>query len=315
MTHRTNKVVHWGVHGNNTDHGPYVGIVNRYAEHYGLGVDHIDRNNSLFSCAPRLRDAAFVWIWNGMQNQGPLVSSLCRRRGIPHAFFEWGLLPQSQTLSVDLRGFCGASFLNDPLGWVTELDMARLDAHRAELQAEHPLRDEGYVLVVMQVECDTQMLYHTPYNDMDELIAHARAIAGPGDVRVRMHPKSGRNLAKKPLPAGVRQTHPAEPFLHDAAGARLVIGATSTCLWEAAVLGVPVLALGDHPLRTHCLEPDRAAAAALAMRVDRKAGDLWPCLERFNVRPLDTSRSEYLPCSTLQSSPAEACSPSRAAFG
>jgi hypothetical protein len=286
-----------------------VGIVNRYAEHYGLTADHIDRQNTLFDCAPRIRDAAFVWIWNGMQNQCPLVASMCRRRGIPHAFFEWGMLPQTETFSVDLRGFCGASFLNDQLGWVTPLDIARLHAHRAELRQAHPLRDEGYVLIVMQVECDTQMLFHTPYNDMDELIDHARAIAGPGDVRVRMHPKSGRNLAKRPLPSGVRQTHPAQTFLHDAAGARLVIGATSTCLWEAAVLGVPVLALGDHPLRTHCLEPDRAAAAALAMRIDRQTGDLWPCVERFGVRPL----SEYEACSIPQSSPAEGSSPSKVA--
>jgi len=67
----------------------------------------------------------------------------------------------------------------------------------------------------------------------------------------------------------------------------VVIGITSTCLYEAAILGVPVVALGDHPLR---LQPkylhERVLAGALALRVDRETGNLADVLDRFGIRPL-----------------------------
>jgi len=65
------------------------------------------------------------------------------------------------------------------------------------------------------------------------------------------------------------------------------VGITSTCLYEAAILGVPVVALGDHPLR---LQPkhlqDRVLAGVLALRIDRESGDLGSVLDRFGIRPL-----------------------------
>jgi hypothetical protein len=60
-----------------------------------------------------------------------------------------------------------------------------------------------------------------------------------------------------------------------------VVGITSTCLLEAAVLGVPVEAWGDHPLKTHPPHMhDRVAAGALALSVPR-GGDIKPILDRF----------------------------------
>jgi hypothetical protein len=65
------------------------------------------------------------------------------------------------------------------------------------------------------------------------------------------------------------------------------VGITSTTLFEAAILGVPVVALGDHPLRLRRPdEVDRVLAGALALRVNRSDGDLGAVLDRFNVRPL-----------------------------
>lgn len=268
----------------------YAEIIRRYAATYGRELKVFGRDQSMFNLAPHFKTAGFVWIWNGCQFQTPLAARLCRRRGIPYAFYENGLLPQSGSFLIDLAGFCGDSMLNGPLHWVTDEDRERLRKTREELQSEHTLRDDGHVLVPFQVECDTQILYHTDVVDMNDLVDRVKLMYPRGRIVFRSHPKSGYR-GERPFDQRCELDSRAH-FLASAARASVVVGLTSTCLYEAAILGKPVVALGDHPLRCAPNRVEDVLAGVLALRVDRETGNPADVLERFNLRPIGAK-----PCS------------------
>jgi hypothetical protein len=192
------------------------------------------------------------------------------------------MLSQASTFFVDPCGFCGDSILAKDVFWVTESDLERLQRVREDLQSRYPIRRGKHVLAILQIENDTQVLYFSPYRNMEEFVADVEAMYPSGRIIARPHPRSTakRSFAR----AKVRSSG---DFLEAASQAGVVVGITSTCLYEAAILGVPVLALGDHPLR---LQPkslhERVLAGALALRVQRENGDLGLVLERFGIRPL-----------------------------
>ncbi len=274
-------VLHFG-----TLDSDYQKVLKRYAEGYGLEFvatprDHRDwRNGTL----PKLRRAAFVFIWNGWQGRGPLTARYCRRRGIPHAFMEYGMLPQQETFYIDPCGFCGDSRLCGDLGWVTPEDMRRLSEKREELRELHPCEDNGDILVPMQIFADTQVLYHTPYDTMQEFVADLKSIFPQDRLVIRPHPNGVQDYSKYGLRV---QSGKQIGYMEAMSKCQAVVGLTSTCLMEAAVYGKPVLALGDCALRQHGpLDHDRVAAGSLAMTVHRHKGDVAPILERFGLRPL-----------------------------
>jgi capsule polysaccharide export protein KpsC/LpsZ len=270
-------IVHFGFNNQ-----PESDLIRRYAERQGCNYQWEGLKNDLFQTASVLKYAALVVIWNGLQHGTPLATRLCQRRGIPVCYVEGGLLPQAETFLVDPRGFCGDSILARDVSWVTDADLERLREVRAQLQARYPLKRRKHVLAVMQIENDSQTLYFSPYRTMNEFVADVEAMYPSGGIIARPHPKSTaqRTFARAKIKAGGE-------FLEEARQAGVVVGITSTCLYEAAILGVPVVALGDHPLR---LQPkhlhDRVLAGALALRLDRATGELGPILERFGIRPL-----------------------------
>jgi len=275
--------------------GGYARAAERYAKAYGLDVvvqefaprkGQQQHDEKGWEKIVRLeRGASFILIWNGRQHRTPLIEEFAKRNGIPHAFIEWGMMPQKETLFVDPAGFNGKSVLNGPLSWVTSKDMERLEFVREQEQKKHPISDEGFVLVPMQIQKDTQILYNSPYRSMSEFVEYVHRFFPGTRIVVRQHPSSGGIN----LPDGVEAPSKQEAgdFLDHAARASAVVGITSTCLFEAAILGKPVLALGDHPLRFHGPhDHDRVCAGALALRTRRDAPDLPSILERFGVRPL-----------------------------
>jgi hypothetical protein len=270
-------IVHFGFNNQ-----PETELIRRYAEQRGYDYRWEGLKNDLFQTASVIKFASMAVIWNGLQYGTPLATRLCQRRGIPVCYVEWGLLPQSETFMVDPSGFCGDSILARDVSWVTEADMERLHQVRAELQQRYPLRRGDHVLTVLQIENDTQILYFSPYRNMEEFVADVEAMYPTEKIIARPHPKSTakRSFARAAVEGG-------GDFLEAARQAGVVVGITSTCLYEAAILGVPVVALGDHPLRVQPKHMhERVLAGALALRVDRNTGDLGLILDRFAIRPL-----------------------------
>jgi capsule polysaccharide export protein KpsC/LpsZ len=271
------NIVHFG-YNNQLESG----IIRRYAQAQGCVYCWEGLRNNLFKAASVIKHASLVVIWNGLQHGTPLVTRLCRRRGIPVCYLEWGVLPQTTTFLVDPTGFCADSILARDVSWVTNADLERLYQVRAELQARYPLQPGKHVLAILQIENDTQILYFSPYRNMEEFVVDVEAMYPSGKIIARPHPRSSakRTFARAKVRGG-------GDFLEAASKAGVVVGITSTCLYEAAILGVPVVALGDHPLR---LQPkhlhERVLAGVLALRVERETGDLGQVLDRFGIRPL-----------------------------
>jgi hypothetical protein len=259
-----------------------AGVVRRYAESRGYLYRYVGLKDELFEVASVIKYASMAVIWNGLQAGAPLGTRMCRRRGIPVCYMEWGLLPQSMTFSIDPCGFCGDSILAKDLSWVTSADMGRLYQVRSELRERHPLQEGDHALAALQIENDSQILYFSPYRSMREFVADVEAMYPSWGIIARPHPNSPEKRS-----FGRAEVDDGGIFLDAAARAGVVIGITSTCLYEAAILGVPVVALGDHPLR---LQPkhlhDRVLAGALALRIDRETGDLGSILDRFAIRPI-----------------------------
>lgn len=262
----------------------YQAVPQRMANRYGLKYDCVGRDpqqvrEQLFT---KLHKAAFVLIWNGMQDKTPLVRGYCEAQGVPFAFFENGMLPQEKHFFIDPDGFCGQSRLCKDLGWVTRDDMDRLMRRRDFLQTKNPPSDNGDILVPMQIFMDTQVVFNTPYIEMGDFVEHLMAIFPLDRLLIRPHPKGGVDYSKWPVRVDTKR-----PFLESCSKSHCVVGLTSTCLMEAAVYGKPVMALGDCALRAHrTQEHDRVAAGALAMNVNRVDGCFGEKLDRFGLRPL-----------------------------
>lgn len=257
-------------------------IVRRYAEERGYVYQWQGLKTELFVAASTIKYTSLAVIWNGLQYGGPQATRMCRRRGIPVCYIEWGLLPQRGSFSVDPAGLCGDSILARDVSWVTKADMDRLYEVRAELQKSHPIEGGDHVLAPLQIENDTQILYFSTYRKMEEFVDDVEAMYPAGRIIVRPHPKSSakRSFARAEVDG-------SGDFLDAAAKAGVVVGITSTCLYEAGILGVPVVALGDHPLRQQPKHlHERVLAGALALRIDRATGDLAAVLDRFGIRPL-----------------------------
>lgn len=258
------------------------GMIKRFAFERGYVYKWEGLRNDIFKSADVIKNASLAVIWNGLQASTPLATRLCKRKGIPVCYMEWGLLPQSSTFMIDPFGFCGDSILAKDLSWITENDMNYLYQVREEVQKQYPLNPEGHLLAPLQIENDSQILYYSPYRTMEEFIADVETVAPGTKIVARPHPNSSATR----LFTRARVSREGS-FLEAASRASVVVGITSTCLYEAAILGVPVIALGDHPLR---LQPkhlhDKVLAGALALRIDRATGDLGAVLKRFGINPL-----------------------------
>jgi hypothetical protein len=260
-----------------------VNLIKTFAGEYNYSYWWEGIKNDTFKSADKIKYAKFAVIWNGYQHTAMSVSKICELRGIPKCYIEWGMLPQSDNFFVDPMGFCGSSILCKDLSWVTNKDMENLYAKRTEMQNKYPIDNQGYILVPLQIENDTQVLHNSPYNNMEEFVAHVEYMYPNNKIIVKKHPKSNANrvFAKAEIYNG------NDDFLTLASKASLVVGITSTTLYEAGILGVSVIALGDHPIRINKKDKlDKILAGATSLNIDRSHGNLKSVLDRFNLKPL-----------------------------
>lgn len=249
-----------------------------------LGVSHrwISCRRTWKEVASQFKSARLVVIWNGLQKETCLCARFCRARGIPCLFVEHGFLEQSDSWWADPQGLCGDSVLNGDLSWVEKRDMEHLRRVRADLLLRFPrVPEPDQVLVPLQIPSDSQVQFFSSYNSMGEFAEEVLARCPGSRVVFRQHP---RLRTDEKLPAGATVQIADCPFLECARRASRVFGITSTCLLEAAALGVPVQAFGDHPLRHHpAAIHDRVVAGALALRVPKAGGNLTSVIDRFGT--------------------------------
>ena len=140
----------------------------------------------------------------------------------------------------------------------------------------------GYILVPMQIENDTQVLHNSHYNNMYEFVSHVETMYPNNKIIVKSHPNSP---AKRTFNRA--ESTDETDFLKLASQASVVVSISSTTLYEAGVLGVPVVALGDHPIRLNKKDKlDKVLAGAMALNIDRANGSIKSVLDRFSLRPI-----------------------------
>jgi len=270
-------IVHFGFNNERE-----TNLIKRYAAEYDYQYWWEGLKNDLFKTATVIKNSSMAVIWNGLQHGTPLATRMCRLRGIPVCYLEWGMLPQAETFMVDPFGFCGDSILAKDVSWVTDQDMDNLYRVRETLQKQYPIQKSDHILAPLQIENDTQILYFSAYRKMEEFISDVEVMYPTQRIIARPHPNSKPRRSFKRAEVDRSGT-----FLEAASKASLVVGITSTCLYEAAILGVPVIALGEHPLK---IQPqnlhEKVLAGALALTINRSTGSLAAILNRFGIAPL-----------------------------
>jgi hypothetical protein len=294
-----NTLVHYGYLQNEE-----LNLVKKLAKEYNLefrhdGVKKLSLmnpkfpNRSFATFAHTSKYANFMVIWGGNQCYAPLVTKLCEAKGIPKIYIEWGMLPQRDHFFIDPYGFCGDSILNKNLDWINNDDINLLYNKREELQKKYIIENQDYIFVPLQLNNDSQVLYYTKYKNMNEFINDLVIMYPDDKIVLKVHPKAGvephalfdslnENIKSKNIVIMDKD----QDFLQLASKAKLVVGLTSTTLYESAILGKNVISMGNHPLNTFKNNIDKVLAGALFLNIDRKYGDIKPILDRFNLYPL-----------------------------
>lgn len=296
-----NTVVHYG-HLQPTE----VALVEHFASSYNLafvhdGIVKLSQKNpsnpivAFWEFVDHAKYSNFIVIWNGKQCYGPLITDLCKQKGIPRCYIEWGLLPQSENFLIDPFGFCGDSILCSDLSWIDNRDIDLMHSIRQGLQQQYTMADDDYVLIPLQIENDSQVLYYSQYANMYDFVYDViNRYPNSKKFVIKIHPKN--NITKylkswnssytdKIKSAKVTIIDTDIPFLQLACRASKIVGLTSTCLYEAAILGKSVESLGVHPLNTEYNNIDRILSGILALNINRKTGNLKSILDRFDIKP------------------------------
>lgn len=260
-----------------------VQTLTQLANQFGLEYNFAFTGEDTFRSSAFIMNASLVCIWNGKQLGSSLMTELCESRGIPRFHLEWGMLPQSETYFVDPYGFCGDSILNTDLTWVEDEDMETYKKLQGQLQQEYAVGDDGYILVPLQRARDSQILYYTKYNNMQQFIDEVQYMYPNNRIVIKPHPKEPRIQINK---GRCEIADPRIDFLALASKASVVVGLTSTSLYEAAIMGKNVVSMGDHPLSNQLLENrEKLLAGITALTVSRNSGDIKKILDRFGIEP------------------------------
>ena len=65
---------------------------------------------------------------------------------------------------------------------------------RDRLQSKYKINPEGYVLIPLQIENDTQILHHSPYNNMDEFVEEVKEMQKTWKTITGIPPKKQAKL-------------------------------------------------------------------------------------------------------------------------
>jgi hypothetical protein len=232
-----------------------------------------------------------VFVWNGWTGEvANALRLMCEGASVPHGFLERGLLPDS--VFVDPRGTGGDSELAtsslEALGRAevpAEVELPPAPPLRdATLLEKHGLKDRRVVFVPLQVQRDTNVLFHSDHvKSMGDLVVRvSRALPEDAIAVVRRHPEEVDRVGLPALP-NVRYVDDATAEAWcDAAD--LVVTVNSTVGLTALLRGRPVVALGRglYANKGLCAEPE-------AGRLDRALRDRatwmppeWERVRRFH---------------------------------
>ncbi|WP_158958129.1 glycosyltransferase [Pseudomonas sp. PB106] len=238
-------------------------------------------------------DLVFSWNHDGS------LETVCVSKAIPLIFNELGMLraPNPMAYYSDVRGvnvrsgFSAefAKYQQQSAALPTDVAMARLaqmeECYRFKGESKTPT-----VLILLQVQDDSNVIMGSPFASMAEYVGHVlAAIEGaPFTVIVKPHP-----LDDVPdLPEHVQVAGKEDSIADLIAGADVVFTLNSSAGFEAALAGKTVYALGKAPFWGTGLTIDVEQPQDL-LPLWQAHGALAPCSVALRAQVLDFAQSRY----------------------
>lgn len=251
---------------------PLVSKLSAAAKQQGLTFRVLTDRDTYATKWSAIRDAEYCVVWHGLTPISSWAREIRQCRGMHCVVAECGWFPQSAHWAFDKEGFCGLSVLN---GDLPRADPAFLMEVREEYQ-QRLKREPGVpmvkdaVLVPLQLPRDSAVFAHAPYPRMDMFVSHVLETFPDRPIVFKSHPKA----LDWPVDAQGRGDVLVARggwFPSLAVEASLVYGQTSNALYEAALMRVPVEAIGNCPLHHHKHNQERLLQVMAAKQVSRNA--------------------------------------------
>lgn len=215
-----------------------------------------------------------IVIWNGEEILQKKFAEIVRKRKQNLSFLEVGSFPQSGNLILSRNGSVGGNlFLGEILNELNDAEERELNkfayAYFKDRKPAGNVKPSDTVLALFQLENDFAIRNYSPFGSMQSFSEHVeRMFQKSGEaIQFRPHPldKGKRVTAKRGTVA--TECSLTEQFSQTGQ----VVGINSTALYEAALYGLPVTALGACSLRDHPAS-HRAIVAELMRRQFPLAG-------------------------------------------
>ena len=188
-----------------------------------------------------------VVIWNGQFAKDQPAIEKCKDLGVNQSFLETGYFSQRSHFCWTRTGSIGQGLVADGrIPVVTNEEDRQLCQWASHYAFGRERRDEGYTLIMLQLEHDTAIEVHSPIKKMQTLVDRVTEMFPGERIRIKTHPKQ-KGIRLRTDHEVIR----SDDMLGAVLGARRVIGINSTSLYEAAFLGVPVVSLGGSPLHDY----------------------------------------------------------------
>jgi GT2 family glycosyltransferase/acetyltransferase-like isoleucine patch superfamily enzyme len=238
-------------------------------------------------------DLVFCWNYDGS------LETACQARNVPLIFNELGMLRApnpmayySDTRGVNVRSGFSAEFAEYQL---QAADLPKNAALTKLAQMEDLYRFQGAdrvptVLILLQVQDDSNIIMGSPFASMAEYVRHVLAAVdgAPFTVVVKPHP-----LDEVPdLPGHVQVANKEDSITDLIAGADVVFTINSSAGFEAALAGKTVYALGKAPYSGTGLTIDVERPQDL-LSLWQTHGAVSPCSAELRAQVLDFAQSRY----------------------
>lgn len=248
-------------------------LVSFFRQLEALGIQ-VRAHNPLSQCPNwYLTNAKAVMVWNGSRPTFNDVVQQANNLGVDITYAECGFFPQHEYFYLDKCGVNAHSQLySDDLSWVDESALAALREKRLSFKARLPEQKQGdYVFVPLQVPDDSNVLNHSTFTTgMQAFIDYILQRYPSENLIFKVHPK---DHTETPYDFGHGRCS-NEDTLELSHNAKLVHGINSSVLYEAALLGVTVIAEGDCLLKQHSSNVDTLLAAMIYRQFDVKSGKI-----------------------------------------
>lgn len=192
----------------------------------------------------------FAVVWNGLTKYAKRQRAILEKHGVPSCIVEVGFFSQKNNVFFSRHGSAGRYLFWEeeiPSASPSEISELKDFAREYTRGIELPLR--GHIAGMLQLDKDYAIKEEPRFNSMKKFVAEIEKAYPSDEVIFKVHP-----ACKRPGVKTRRSLYRGASMWPHVLPAKLVTAVNSTSLYEAALVGKEVLAIGDCPLSR---EPSR----------------------------------------------------------